>query len=620
MNEALNRFGFSEGMTQRRVPGPYVPLQDEPNDAGGIRAERNTNTVPVPQIQSMKEYILKHHKRLIFETLNRSIRTGDIDLPADADNGKVLLSSSNCTIGEMNFWRYDKYTALADVIVKPEIFTGEDIVSCPLYVELWIDMKTGMEFYAGECGFLSLLPERPYWRLDSYLIPIGYYSALIQKTPGWEYAGVFADRGVSGTQSAARDQFQKMLAECEKGNIDIILTKSLSRFARNTVDTLETVRRLKAFGVEVRFEKEGIHTLDESGELMITLFASFAQEESRSISENCKWGVRKRFRNGTIGVANKHILGYRYDNELQKYIVIPEEAEIVREMFLLFLQGNSLRTICDTLNGRGYRTVNGKLFQEATVAQLLQNEVYAGDMCRQKSYMADPIAKKKVRNKGVLPKFYYQDCHEAIIDRETWKQVQAEYDRRREKLPQIYCFTRMITCGKCGMPYTRRVQQSYGRKTARWFCRATKEKGVTCSNAIFEEDHLKRICARVLGLPEFDEAVFLNRVRHMTVVSDGSIDFDLLNGKNMHWKNRHIEDWRHPATSTDAFLGRIKCGCCGAAYHRTNYSGKLITWYCMGQRQKWAECSGRKYPDFVLRQMVSEAMGTDDFDEAVFRE
>ena len=134
----------------------------------------------------------------------------------------------------------------------------------------------------------------------------------IQKTPGWEYAGVFADRGISGTQSATRDQFQKMLAECEAGHIDIILTKSLSRFARNTVDTLQTVRRLRSLGVEVRFEKEGINTLDESGELMITLFASFAQEESRSISENCKWGIRKRFQNGTIGVANKHILGYRY--------------------------------------------------------------------------------------------------------------------------------------------------------------------------------------------------------------------------------------------------------------------------------------------------------------------
>lgn len=150
---------------------------------------------------------------------------------------------------------------------------------------------------------VSVPTERLLHSLDEQ---ISYYSALIQKTPGWEYAGVFADRGISGTQSATRDQFQKMLAECEAGHIDIILTKSLSRFARNTVDTLQTVRRLRSLGVEVRFEKEGINTLDESGELMITLFASFAQEESRSISENCKWGIRKRFQNGTIGVANKH--------------------------------------------------------------------------------------------------------------------------------------------------------------------------------------------------------------------------------------------------------------------------------------------------------------------------
>ena len=169
---------------------------------------------------------------------------------------------------------------------------------------------------------VSVPTERLLHSLDEQ---ISYYSNLIQKTPGWEYAGVFADRGISGTQSATRDQFQKMLAECEAGHIDIILTKSLSRFARNTVDTLQTVRRLRSLGVEVRFEKEGINTLDESGELMITLFASFAQEESRSISENCKWGIRKRFQNGTIGVANKHILGYRkccFYTVLSKHVAV----------------------------------------------------------------------------------------------------------------------------------------------------------------------------------------------------------------------------------------------------------------------------------------------------------
>ena len=459
---------------------------------------------------------------------------------------------------------------------------------------------------------VSVPTERLIHSLDEQ---ISYYSALIQKTPDWEYAGVFADRGISGTQSATRDQFQKMLAECEAGKIDIILTKSLSRFARNTVDTLETVRHLKSIGVEVRFEKEGINTLDESGELMITLFASFAQEESRSISENCKWGIRKRFQNGTMGVANKHLLGYRYDEELQQYVIIPEEAEIVRQMFALFLEGDSLQTICDKLNSKGYRTSLCNLFQEAAIAQLIQNELYVGDLCRQKSYMADHIAKKKVRNKGVLPMYYYEGCHEGILNRETWEQVQAEYARRREKLPPSYCFTRMITCGICGMPYTRRAAKGY---EPRWFCRATKEKNMTCKNAIFTEDQLKRICARVLGMEDFDEAEFRDRVRHMSVTLDG-ITFDLVGGETAFWKNRHIEDWHHPATSTDVFLKRIRCGCCGSEYHRSK-TEKRFTWYCMGQRQKWFDCSGRKYSDYELRQMVAEVMGTDDLDEAAFQE
>lgn len=463
---------------------------------------------------------------------------------------------------------------------------------------------------------VSMPTERLLHSLDEQ---ISYYSALIQKTPGWEYAGVFADRGISGTQSATRDQFQKMLAECEAGNIDIILTKSLSRFARNTVDTLETVRRLRSIGVEVRFEKEGINTLDESGELMITLFASFAQEESRSISENCKWGIRKRFQNGTMGVANKHLLGYRYDEELQQYVIIPGEADIIRQMFALFLEGDTLQTICDKLNGKGYRTAWGNLFQEATVAQLIQNELYVGDLCRQKSYMADPITKKKVRNRGVLPMYYYEGCHEGIIDRDTWERVQAEYARRREKLPPSYCFTRMITCGVCGMPYTRRTQMSHGQKVARWFCRATKERNMTCKNAILTEEQLKRICARVLGMEAFDEAAFRNRVRHMTVTPDG-ITFDLTGGETAFWKNRHIEDWHHPATCTDAFLKRIRCGCCGSEYRRVNSASQLITWYCHDRKKKEYGCTNRNYSDYELRQMVAEVMGTDDLDEAAFPE
>ena len=173
--------------------------------------------------------------------------------------------------------------------------------------------------------------------LHSASAQVSYYSELIQKNPEWEYAGVYVDCGITGTLTYKRDEFKRMLTDCEAGKIDIILTKSISRFARNTVDLLETVRHLKSIGVEVRFEKEGIHSFSEDGELMLSLLASFAQEESRSISENVKWGIHKRFKSGEIGVANKHILGYQYDEEQKKYIIIPEEAESVRWMFQMYI-------------------------------------------------------------------------------------------------------------------------------------------------------------------------------------------------------------------------------------------------------------------------------------------
>lgn len=462
---------------------------------------------------------------------------------------------------------------------------------------------------------VSVPTERLLHSLDEQ---ISYYSALIQSTPGWEYAGVFADRGVSGTQTVSRDEFQRMLSECEAGHIDLILTKSLSRFARNTVDTLETVRRLKRLGVEVRFEKENINTLDESGELMITLFASFAQEESRSISENCKWGIRKRFEEGMIGVANKHVLGYRYDDALKQYVIIPEEAETVRAIFRLFLNGASLRQICDALHEKGMRTITGRRFVETSIANILKHEIYAGDLRRQKTYTADPIGKRKVRNNGVLPQFYYQDCHEAIIDRDTWERTQAEYRRRQALFAPVYCFTGAIFCGACGMKYTRRPPSKEGLSHATWFCRAKKEVGMTCESAVLSEDLLKRVCAKVLGLDAFDENEFANRVRRVTVAPDGSLDFDLLNGESAHWHNRHIEDYYHPATVTDAFQKRIRCGVCGELYHRTRSAGR-VTWHCEGRARRRTDCTNRSYADFMLRQITAEVMGTEDFDEQAFR-
>lgn len=456
--------------------------------------------------------------------------------------------------------------------------------------------------------------------LHSVSAQVSYYSSLIQKNPEWEYAGVYADSGISGTGIKERDEFQRMIEDCEAGKIDIVLAKSISRFARNTVDLLDIVRHLKSIGVEVRFEKENISSFSGDGELMLSILASFAQEESRSISENSKWGIRKRFQSGEIGAANKHILGYRYDDGQKKYIIIPEEAVIVRRMFSLYLEGKSLRAICDDLNGAGYRTINGRPFQEASLALLIKNEIYAGDLRRQKSYMADPIRKSKVRNCGELPQYYMTDCHEAIIDRDTYEKVKAEIDRRTSLLNPTYCFTGKIRCGICGAQYTRKKGRVKGKTYVDWICRSKKEAGRSCSNVNFREEKLKNICADVLGIDSFDEELFESRVKDITVLENGDMEFHLTGGETRRWKNLHLNPPRHKATLTDAFQGKIRCAKCGSTYHRVNSANKWVYWYCMGKKKKGSSCDSPNYTDYQLRQISAHILGLEEFDEQAFSE
>ena len=456
--------------------------------------------------------------------------------------------------------------------------------------------------------------------MHSVSAQVSYYSTLIQKNPEWEYAGVYADMGISGTDTSRRGEFLRMLADCEEGKIDIILTKSISRFARNTVDLLETVRHLKDLGIEVRFEKEHIHSLSEDGELMLTLLASFAQEESRSISENVKWGVRKRFQSGEIGAANKHILGDQYDEDEKKYVIIPEEAEAVRWMFQMYIDGVSFRRIAENMNRVGIRTTLGNDFQEASVRQLIFNEVYAGDIRRQKCYMADPITKAKVKNGGELPQYYMADCHEAIIDRETYAKVQAEMERRAGLVNPAYPFTGKMKCGVCGQPFTRKKGTIRGKTYVHWICRSKKETGMSCTSVNFSEEELERISARMLGMDEFDGAVFEKAVRGITVMENGDLEFHLTGGETKVWKNLHLDPPRHIATVTDCFQGKIRCAACGNTYHRVNSAGKWVYWYCIGKKRKNVECHNPNCTDYKLRQVSAHMMGLEEFSEAEFEE
>ena len=235
--------------------------------------------------------------------------------------------------------------------------------------------------------------------LHSLSAQVSYYSGLIQKNPDWEYAGVYADDFISGTNTVKRDEFKRMLADCEAGKIDIILTKSISRFARNTVDLLETVRHLKDLGIEVRFEKENIRSMDGDGELMLTILASFAQEESRSISDNVKWGTRKRFEKG-IPNGRFQIYGYRWEGD---HLVIQEdEAKIVRLIYDNYLNGLSAETTEKQLAKMGVKSYKGQHFGNSSIRQILGNITYTGNLLFQKEYVIDTISKRSKINRGEL--------------------------------------------------------------------------------------------------------------------------------------------------------------------------------------------------------------------------
>ena len=442
--------------------------------------------------------------------------------------------------------------------------------------------------------------------MHSVSAQVSYYSALIQKNPEWEYAGVYADMGISGTDISRRGEFLRMLADCEEGKIDIILTKSISRFARNTVDLLETVRHLKNLGIEVRFEKEHIHSLSEDGELMLTLLASFAQEESRSISENVKWGVRKRFQSGEIGAANKHILGYQYDEDEKKYVIIPEEAEAVRWMFQMYIDGVPLRGIAESMNSAGIRTTLGNDFQEASVRQLIFNEVYAGDIRRQKCYMAD--------------------CHEAIIDRETYAKVQAEMERRAGLVNPAYPFTGKIKCGICGQSFTRRKGTTKGKEYVSWFCRAKKEVGMTCTSRNYSEQNLMEICAKLMGTDSFDGTAFESSVRLISALPDGSLEVQFFDGQIKRWemppKPAKVPDKPVKKRPAHLFDGKIFCGQCGRRYGRAVSESKdrHLYWYCRAKSHHGVTCDSVNYPDSEMKEIFCMVMGLEAFDEGFFTE
>lgn len=322
---------------------------------------------------------------------------------------------------------------------------------------------------------------------------VSYYSSMIQKHPGWTYAGVYADEAKTGTKDS-RENFQRLIADCQQGRIDLVITKSVSRFGRNTVTLLDTVRQLKDMSVDVFFEEQNIHTMSTDGELMLTILASYAQEESRSASENQKWRIRKNFKEGRPW--NGVMLGYRQQDG--KYIIVPEEAVIVRRIYTEYLAGKGLEAIVNGLNADGVLTQKGFVWHKSPVSRILRNSNYTGNLLLQRFYSENHITKRKCANDGELPKYAAADTHEAIISPETFAAVQEEIARRAEKFtpkpPQQdhYPFTGLIVCGKCGKHYRRKVTAS----GPVWICSTYNSKGkATCPSKQIPEPILMDLTA-----------------------------------------------------------------------------------------------------------------------------
>lgn len=269
-------------------------------------------------------------------------------------------------------------------------------------------------------------------QFTSYEAQIDYYTRYITKRDDWEFVKVYTDEDITGTSTKHRDGFNLMVKDALDGKIDLIITKSVSRFARNTVDSLTTVRKLKDAGVEVYFEKENIYTFDSKGELLITIMSSLAQEESRSISENVTWGQRKRFADGKVTMPYKNFLGYDKGKD-GKPVINEKEAEIVRLIYRLFLQGKTASGICKHLDGLGIPTPTGrKAWNQTTINSILRNEKYKGDALLQKKFTVDFLTKKQKVNEGEIPQYYVEDNHPAIIDPLEFDMVQAEIARRQK--------------------------------------------------------------------------------------------------------------------------------------------------------------------------------------------
>lgn len=345
----------------------------------------------------------------------------------------------------------------------------------------------------------------------SYEAQVEHYTQFIKKNSEWELAGIFADDGISGTNTKKREEFNRMIEECMVGNIDMIITKSISRFARNTLDCLKFIRELKEKNIPVFFEKENINTMDSKGEVLLTIMASLAQQESQSLSQNVKLGLQYRYQNGEVQVNHNRFLGYTKDEE-GNLVIDPVEAEVVKRIYCEYLEGASLAQIGKSLEVDGILTAAGKAkWRPETLKKILQNEKYIGDALLQKTYTVDFLTKKRVKNNGIVPQYYVENNHEAIIPRNLYMQVKEEMvrrgnlhsgeNRKKRVYSSKYALSSIVYCPRCGDIYRRISWNNRGKHSFVWRCVSRVEHGPSkCDAPTIQESDLQNAVVKAINL------------------------------------------------------------------------------------------------------------------------
>ena len=388
-------------------------------------------------------------------------------------------------------------------------------------------------------------------QLNSFEAQVSHYTNFIKSNSNWEFAGIYADEGISGKSKEKRTEFLRMIKDCEARKIDMVITKSISRFARNTADCIEVVRKLKAIDVAVLFEKENINTMNAESELVLSVLSSIAQEELASLSQNIRWGNQKRYEKGIMQINAKRFLGYDV-NEEGKLIINEAEAVIIRRIFKDYIEGKGGREIAKELEKDGIKTLTGKTrWKPSTLIHMLSNEKYCGDAILQKTYTADTVTFKRKKNEGELPKYYIKDNHEPIISREEFELVQKIKEDRagkhgnnlgdRKKYSNRYPFTQKLICGDCGNTFKRFIQNAGKRcELATWSCTTYIDRGKSeCSMKPIHDETIKVVFVRMFNKLYANKEIILKPfTQNVKRIIDARLEDDRI--KNLDNEIEHL--------------------------------------------------------------------------------